>query len=186
MADPDPIQAAVRTILRELDPDPDREGLRETPRRVERAFRTYTAGYAQNAREVIGGGMFTAETDEMVVVRDIEVYSLCEHHLAPFFGKAHVAYIPRDRIVGLSKIARVVDIYARRLQVQERMTIEIATALEEVLHPRGVGVVIEAAHLCMMMRGVQKQNSTTVTSCLLGLFRSDERTRTEFLGFLRR
>ena len=134
---------------------------------------------------LIGDALFEAETDEMVVVKDIEIYSLCEHHLAPFFGKAHVAYIPSGKIVGLSKIARVVDIFARRLQVQERLTMQVAEALNDVLQPRGVGVVIEASHLCMMMRGVEKQNSSTVTSCLLGLFRKDERTRAEFLQLVR-
>jgi GTP cyclohydrolase I len=168
-------------MLRQLDPEPDREGLRDTPRRVQEAFAAYTAGYAQHPKDVIGTGVFEAETDEMVLVKDIELYSLCEHHLAPFFGKAHVAYIPSDKIIGLSKIARVVDIYARRLQVQERLTMQIAEALEEVMKPKGVAVVIEASHLCMMMRGVQKQNSRTVTSCLRGLFRRDERTRAEFL-----
>jgi len=180
-----PFQQHVGAMLHELDPDPSREGLRDTPRRVEKAFRHYTSGYAQDPKKVIGDALFAAETDEMVVVKDIELYSLCEHHLAPFFGKAHVAYIPSDKIVGLSKIARVVDLYARRLQVQERLTMQVAQALDEVLQPRGVGVVIEASHLCMMMRGVEKQNSKTVTSCLLGLFRKDERTRAEFLQLVR-
>jgi len=181
-----PFRGAVASMLRELDPDPAREGLRDTPRRVEKAFRFYTSGYAQDPKKVIGDALFEAETDEMVVVRNIELYSLCEHHLAPFFGKAHVAYIPGKKIVGLSKVARVVEIYARRLQVQERLTMQVAEALQEVLEPRGVGVVIEASHLCMMMRGVEKQNSSTVTSCLLGLFRKDERTRAEFLQLVRR
>ncbi|MFN7586905.1 MAG: GTP cyclohydrolase I FolE [Planctomycetota bacterium] len=180
-----PFRGAVASMLRELDPDPAREGLRDTPRRVEKAFRFYTSGYAQDPKKVIGDALFEAETDEMVVVRNIELYSLCEHHLAPFFGKAHVAYIPGKKIVGLSKIARVVEIYARRLQVQERLTMQVAEALQDVLEPRGVGVVIEASHLCMMMRGVEKQNSSTVTSCLLGLFRKDERTRAEFLQLVR-
>ncbi|MCA8951537.1 MAG: GTP cyclohydrolase I FolE [Planctomycetes bacterium] len=176
---------AVQRILNAIDPDPEREGLRDTPKRVEKAFRFYTEGYAQDARKVVGDALFEAETDEMVVVKDIELYSLCEHHLAPFFGKAHVAYIPGDKIVGLSKLARVVDVFARRLQVQERLTMQIAHALRDVLQPRGVGVVIEASHLCMMMRGVAKQNSRTVTSCLLGSFRKDERTRAEFLRLIR-
>jgi GTP cyclohydrolase I len=180
-----PFQQHVAAMLAALDPDPAREGLRDTPRRVEKAFQHYTAGYAQDARKVIGDALFEAETDEMVVVKDIELYSLCEHHLAPFFGKAHVAYIPQKRIVGLSKIARVVDVFSRRLQVQERLTAQVAQALEEVLQPKGVGVVVEANHLCMMMRGVEKQNSKTVTSCLLGSFRSDERTRSEFLSLVR-
>ena len=181
----DQFQQAIRRLLEELDPEPHREGLRETPRRVEKAFRAYTSGYAQDPKKVIGDALYEAETDEMVVVRNIEIYSLCEHHLAPFFGKAHVGYIPSNKIVGISKIARVVEIYARRLQVQERLTMQIAQALEEVLKPRGVGVVIEASHLCMMMRGVEKQNSSTVTSCLLGFFRKDERTRSEFLQLVR-
>ena len=180
-----PFQQHVAAMLAALDPDPAREGLRDTPRRVEKAFQHYTAGYAQDARKVIGDALFEAETDEMVVVKDIELYSLCEHHLAPFFGKAHVAYIPQKRIVGLSKIERVVDVFSRRLQVQERLTAQVAQALEEVLQPKGVGVVVEANHLCMMMRGVEKQNSKTVTSCLLGSFRSDERTRSEFLSLVR-
>lgn len=187
-ADPgqDPaFQAAVQTILSALDPEPLREGLRDTPRRVEKAFRFYTDGYHKDPKKVIGDALFEAETDEMVVVKDIEIYSLCEHHLAPFFGKAHVAYIPSGKIVGLSKLARVVDIYARRLQVQERLTMQVAHAIQDVLQPRGVAVVIEASHLCMMMRGVEKQNSRTITSCLLGLFRRDERTRSEFLKLVR-
>jgi GTP cyclohydrolase I len=181
----DQFQQAIKRLLEELDPEPHREGLRETPRRVEKAFRAYTSGYAQDPKKVIGDALYEAETDEMVVVKNIEIYSLCEHHLAPFFGKAHVGYIPSNKIVGISKIARVVEIYARRLQVQERLTMQIAQALEEVLKPRGVGVVIEASHLCMMMRGVEKQNSSTVTSCLLGFFRKDERTRSEFLQLVR-
>ena len=184
-AEPTPFQASVFRMLQDLDPSPEREGLRDTPRRVEKAFRFYTAGYQQDPKKVIGDALFEAETDEMVLVKNIELYSLCEHHLAPFFGKAHVAYIPGKKIVGLSKIARVVEIYARRLQVQERLTMQVAQALQEVLEPRGVGVVVEASHLCMMMRGVEKQNSSTVTSCLLGSFRKDERTRTEFLQLVR-
>ncbi|MBM4062686.1 MAG: GTP cyclohydrolase I FolE [Planctomycetes bacterium] len=181
---PSRFQEAVRTMLAALDPEPGREGLRDTPLRVEDAFRHYTDGYRRDPHKVIGDALFEAETDEMVVVKDIEVYSLCEHHLAPFFGKAHVAYIPNGRIVGLSKLARVVDVFARRLQVQERLTMQVARAIDEVLKPRGVAVVVEAAHLCMMMRGVEKQNSRTVTSCLLGLFRSDTRTRSEFLELI--
>ena len=178
-------QAAIGTILSAIDPEPGREGLRDTPRRVEKAFRFYTDGYRRDPKQEIGQALFEAETDEMVVVKDIEIYSLCEHHLAPFFGRAHVAYIPNKKIVGLSKLARVVDIYARRLQVQERLTMQVAHAIQDVLEPRGVAVVIEASHLCMMMRGVEKQNSRTVTSCLLGLFRKDERTRSEFLTLVR-
>jgi GTP cyclohydrolase I len=180
-----PFQDAVRRMLGSLDPDPTREGLRDTPRRVEKAFQFYTHGHSLDPRQVIGDALFESETDEMVLVKDIELYSMCEHHLAPFFGKAHVAYLPKGRIVGLSKIARVVDVFARRLQVQERLTQQVAHALQDVLQPHGVGVIVEASHLCMMMRGVQKQNSYTVTSCLLGTFRSDERTRAEFLALAR-
>lgn len=180
-----PMQAAVAQILREVDPDPVREGLVDTPRRFEKAMRFYTEGYKKDPKSVIGTAIFESESDEMVLVKDIEMYSLCEHHLAPFFGRAHIAYIPDKKIVGLSKLARVVDVFARRLQVQERLTVQIAHAIEDVLKPKGVGVIIEARHLCMMMRGVEKQNSSTVTSCLLGLFRSDERTRTEFLKLAR-
>ncbi len=179
------IQQAVAQILGEVEPDPAREGLRDTPRRFEKAFRFYTEGYKKDPKDVIGNAIFEAESDEMVLVKDIELYSLCEHHLAPFFGRAHVAYIPDGKIVGLSKLARLVDVFARRLQVQERLTVQIAHALNDVLKPKGVGVIVEARHLCMMMRGVEKQNSSTVTSCLLGLFRSDERTRTEFLKLAR-
>jgi GTP cyclohydrolase I len=184
-ASPSSFQQHVAAMLRSLDPEPLREGLRDTPRRVEKAFQHYTAGYSQDPKKVIGDALFEAETDEMVVVKDIEMYSLCEHHLAPFFGKAHVAYIPSGKIVGLSKIARVVEVFSRRLQVQERLTAQVAQALDEVLQPKGVGVVVEANHLCMMMRGVEKQNSKTVTSCLLGSFRKDERTRSEFLSLVR-
>ncbi|MBX3463330.1 MAG: GTP cyclohydrolase I FolE [Planctomycetes bacterium] len=182
---PSPFQQAVHRMLGELDPEPGREGLLDTPRRVEKAFRFYCGGYDQDPKKVIGDALFEAETDEMVLVKDIEMYSLCEHHLAPFFGKAHVAYIPARKIVGLSKLARVVEIYARRLQVQERLTMQVAHAIQDVLQPQGVAVVIEAQHLCMMMRGVEKQNSRTTTSCLLGLFRKDERTRAEFLQLVR-
>ena len=182
---PTSMQKAVAQILREVDPDDAREGLRDTPKRFEQALRFYTEGYKKDPRQIIGDALFESESDEMVLVKDIEMYSLCEHHIAPFFGRAHVAYIPGKKIVGLSKIARLVDVFARRLQVQERLTLQVAHALQDVLQPRGVGVVIEARHLCMMMRGVEKQNSSTVTSCLLGSFRSDERTRTEFLKLVR-
>jgi GTP cyclohydrolase I len=180
------MQAAIRTMIEELDPEPDREGLRDTPRRVEKALRFCCEGYHVDPKAVIGNAVYDSRCDEMVLVRDIELYSTCEHHFAPFFGKAHVAYLPDGRIVGLSKIARLVDVFARRLQVQERLTMQIAHALDESLNPKGVAVVIEAAHLCMMMRGVQKQNSATVTSCLLGRFRSDDRTRAEFLELIKR
>ncbi|MCG3133756.1 MAG: GTP cyclohydrolase 1 [Planctomycetes bacterium] len=181
----DPIEPIVSRLLAAIGEDPARAGLARTPHRVAKAYRFMTQGYAQDPAELLNGAVFREDTDEMVVVRDIEVYSLCEHHLVPFFGKAHVGYLPKGRIVGLSKIPRIVDAYARRLQVQERLTSQIARALDQVLAPRGVGVVIEAQHLCMMMRGVEKQNSRAVTSCMLGLFRSDARTRAEFLEFLR-
>lgn len=178
-------QDAVYHMLVELDPEPDREGMIDTPRRVEEAFRFYCKGYGEDPRAEVNAALYESETDEMVLVKNIEIYSLCEHHLAPFFGKAHVAYIPRGKIVGLSKVARLVDVFARRLQVQERLTQQIAHAMHDALDPLGVGVVIEASHLCMMMRGVAKQNSSTVTSCLLGSFRKDERTRAEFLNLVR-
>jgi GTP cyclohydrolase I len=171
----------IRTILAALGEDPERDGLRKTPARVETALRWLTQGYDVSVQDVVGDGVFEEEHDEMILVRDIELYSLCEHHLLPFFGRAHVAYIPDGRLIGLSKLPRFVEVFARRLQVQERLTDQIADAVMEVLEPQGVGVVIEAAHLCMMMRGVEKQNSRTVTSAVRGLFRKDPRTRSEFL-----
>ena len=171
----------VRRELEMLGEDPEREGLARTPARVAKSLRFLTQGYNRTAAEVVGNGVFKEEHDNMIMVRDIELYSLCEHHMLPFFGKAHVAYIPNGKIVGLSKIPRIVDVFARRLQVQERLTEEIAEGLCSVLHPSGVGVVIEAYHLCMMMRGVQKQNSKTITSILRGAFREDPKTRDEFL-----
>ena len=164
-----------------LGEDPAREGLVKTPARVANAMTWLTRGYAERVEDVVGDALFEEDHHNMVMVRDIELYSLCEHHMLPFFGKAHVAYIPNGRIVGLSKLPRIVEVYARRLQVQERLTEEIAGAIERVLEPAGVGVVIEAYHLCMMMRGVEKQNSKTITSAVRGLFRDDARTRTEFL-----
>jgi len=171
----------VRAFLIALGEDPDRNGLARTPERVERAFRFFTSGYGKTVADVVGHGVFEQETDEMVMIRDIELYSLCEHHLVPFYGKAHIAYLPDRKLLGLSKLARIVDLFARRLQVQERLTTQIARAIEEAVNPVGVAVVIEAAHLCMMMRGVEKQNALTVTSCMLGRFRTDEKTRSEFL-----
>jgi GTP cyclohydrolase I len=171
----------VRRELELLGEDPKREGLLRTPARVARSLRWMTQGYGSSAEEVVGNGIFKEEHDNMIMVRDIEVYSMCEHHMLPFFGKAHVAYIPNGKIVGLSKIPRIVDVYAQRLQVQERLTEQIAEGLCSVLDPAGVGVVIEAYHLCMMMRGVQKQNSKTITSSLRGAFREDPKTRDEFL-----
>ena len=174
-------QELVRREIELIGEDPNREGLKATPRRVARALTWLTQGYNLSAREVVGNGVFEEDHDNMIMVRDIELYSMCEHHMLPFFGKAHVAYIPNGKIVGLSKIPRIVDVFARRLQVQERLTEEIAEGLCGVLQPSGVGVVIEAYHLCMMMRGVQKQNSKTITSALRGVFREDPKTRDEFL-----
>jgi GTP cyclohydrolase I len=174
-------ETLIRRELELIGEDPRREGLLKTPERVAKSMKFLTQGYASSAEEVVGKGIFREEHDNMIMVRDIELYSLCEHHMLPFFGKAHVAYIPNGKIVGLSKIPRIVDVYARRLQVQERLTEEIAEGLCSVLQPSGVGVVIEAYHLCMMMRGVQKQNSKTITSALRGAFREDPKTRDEFL-----
>jgi len=175
------LEKLVRREIEILGEDPEREGLARTPARVAKSLRFLTQGYNRTAAEVVGNGVFKEDHDNMIMVRDIELYSLCEHHMLPFFGKAHVAYIPNGKIVGLSKIPRIVDVFARRLQVQERLTEEIAEGLCSVLHPSGVGVVIEAYHLCMMMRGVQKQNSKTITSVLRGAFREDPKTRDEFL-----
>jgi len=173
-----------RKLLESIGEDPKREGLVKTPARAARAFEFITQGYKKNINEIVNGAIFTSDNDEMVVVKDIELYSLCEHHLLPFFGKAHVGYIPKGKIIGLSKIARIVDMYARRLQVQENLTREIAQSLMKVTGALGVGVVIEARHLCMMMRGVEKQNSIMKTSCLLGAFRKDDSTRKEFLTLI--
>ena len=176
----------VRDLLTDLGEDPEREGLVRTPHRVARAWRYLLQGYHTDPDSVLGDAIFSEDTDEMICIRDIELYSMCEHHLLPFVGKAHVAYLPKGRIVGFSKIPRLVDVYARRLQVQERLTSQIAATLDRVLQPLGVGVVIEATHLCMTMRGVQKQNSVAVTSAMLGAFRKDRGTRNEFLDLLRR
>ena len=171
----------VRRMLVELGEDPERDGLVKTPERVEKSMRWLTRGYGMSPMDVIGDAIFEEDHHNMVLVKDIEMYSMCEHHMLPFFGKVHVAYIPDGKIVGLSKLPRVVEVFARRLQVQERLTEQIASAIQDVLRPQGVGVVIEAAHLCMMMRGVEKQNSKTVTSAMKGVFREDLRTRDEFL-----
>ena len=178
----DEFRQLIRRQLELLGEDPDREGLLRTPHRVAKALAWLTRGYEMDVEHVVGNGIFDAEAaTNMVMVRDIELYSLCEHHMLPFYGKAHVAYIPNGKIVGLSKLPRIVEVFARRLQVQERLTEQVASALDEVLKPQGVGVIIEAYHLCMMMRGVEKQNSKTLTSAVRGLFRSDPRTREEFL-----
>jgi len=177
---------AVRALLNHIGEDPDREGLQRTPARVVRAFEFLAKGYAQDARAVINGALFTEDYQEMILCKDLDFYSLCEHHLLPFMGKAHVAYIPKNHIIGLSKIARLVEIFARRLQVQERMTKQIASTILEVLDPLGVGVVLEAEHMCMRMRGVEKQNSWVTTSAMLGVFRSNQETRQEFMTLLRK
>jgi GTP cyclohydrolase I len=175
------LQPLMAELLARLGEDPSRDGLLKTPERMEKSLRWLTRGYGMNVHDVIGDALFEEDYDNMVLVRDIEFYSMCEHHMLPFFGQAHIAYIPSGRVVGLSKMARVVEVFARRLQVQERLTDQIADALVEVLEPRGVGVVVEAAHFCMMMRGVEKQNSKTITSALRGSFREDRSTREEFL-----
>ena len=171
-------------LLVAIGEEPTRQGLRRTPRRVEASLRALTAGYKADLRAVLNGAIFDEEYDEMVIIKDIDIYSLCEHHLLPFYGKCHVAYLPKGRIIGLSKIPRIVDIFARRLQVQERLTNQIANCLKEALDPLGVAVIIEAAHLCMAMRGVEKQNATCVTSTMLGVFRSDRGTRMEFMNLV--
>jgi len=180
------LEDSVRDVLTGLGEMPEREGLQKTPERVAKALRFLTSGYHQDPVALLNEALFTVSYDEMVIVKDIEMFSLCEHHLLPFFGKAHVAYIPRGKVVGLSKIPRLVDMYARRLQVQERLTVQIAEAIEETIKPRGVGVVVEAMHLCMIMRGVEKQNSVAVTSCMRGAFRAEQKTREEFLSLVKK
>ena len=177
------LQDVIREMLVRLGEDPERDGLRQTPERMERSMQYLTKGYQEDPEETLLGAMFDVAYDEMVIVKDIEMFSLCEHHLLPFFGKVHVAYIPSGKVIGLSKVPRLVDVFARRLQVQERLTTEIAEAIESAIKPHGVGVVVEARHLCMMMRGVEKQHSATVTSSMLGAFRNKE-TRDEFLRLI--
>ena len=181
-----PMQELIARVLRELGEDPEREGLRDTPKRVEKSLRFLTSGYQADIDEVINGALFSVDYSEMVIVKDIDFYSLCEHHLLPFFGKCHVAYIPTRRVIGLSKIPRLVDVFARRLQVQERLTHQIAEVIQQKIAPLGVAVVMEGTHLCMAMRGVEKQNSIAVTSAMLGAFRDNARTRSEFLELIRR
>src|SRR6185436_4545184 len=178
------VERHVRALLRALDPAPEREGLERTPARVARALTFLTKGYDEDPRRIINGALFTEEYSEMIVLKDIAFYSLCEHHILPFFGRAHVAYLPERRIVGISKLARLVEVYARRLQVQERMTSQIAQTISEQLEPLGVAVVLEAEHLCMRMRGVEKQNSTVLTSAMLGVFRNRQETREEFMNLI--
>ena len=182
---PDPIEPHITAVLKELGEDPGRNGLERTPSRVARAMRFLTSGYQQDPVEILNDALFDVSYDEMVIVKDIDLYSLCEHHMLPFFGRAHVAYIPNGKIVGLSKISRMVEMFARRLQVQERLTMEIAQTLEEVLNPKGVAVVVEAIHLCMMMRGVAQQNAFAITSSIRGEFERDPKTRSEFMELIR-
>ena len=178
------ISELIEQLLRQIGEDPTREGLKKTPERYEKALRYLTSGYKQDITEVLNGAIYEEEYDEMVAVRDIELFSLCEHHLLPFYGKCHVAYIPDGKLIGLSKIPRIVDVFARRLQIQERLTSQIAMSLQELLKPQGVGVVIEAFHLCMAMRGVEKQNAFAVTSSMLGVFRKDPRSRSEMMTLI--
>jgi len=180
----DPIEGLVESMLKELGEDPSRDGLVKTPDRVAKAYRFLTSGYGVDPLEILNGALFDVEYDEMVLVRDIEFYSLCEHHMVPFFGHVHVGYIPDRKVVGLSKIPRLVEMFSRRLQVQERLTMQVAQTLERVLSPRGVGVVVESKHLCMVMRGVQKQSSYAITSSMRGVFETDPKTRGEFMNLL--
>ena len=180
----DPLESSVRELIELVGEDPARAGLADTPRRVAQAFRDLTRGYGQNPHEVLQSALFDVGYDEMVIVKDVEVFSLCEHHLLPFFGKMHIAYIPNKKVIGLSKTARLVDIFAQRFQIQERLTQQVAETIEEAISPVGVGVVCKAQHLCMMMRGVEKQHSSTITSAMLGEFRTNHRTREEFLSLI--
>ena len=179
-------QGLYAEIIRRLGEDPQRDGLLKTPERMEKSMAFLTHGYAQTVTEVLHDALFDVDYDEMVIVKDIEFFSMCEHHLLPFFGKAHIAYVPKGKVIGLSKIARLVDVFARRLQVQERLTRQIADSIEEAIAPQGVAVIMEAQHLCMMMRGVEKQHSSTVTSAMLGVFKTQQQTRNEFLSLVRR
>jgi len=184
-ASDDPIAESVRKMLAEIGENPEREGILKTPARVAKSMRFLTSGYQQDVDKVLNGALYSVAYDEMVMVKDIEIFSLCEHHLLPFFGRCHVAYVPNGKVIGLSKIPRVVDIFARRLQVQERLTVQIAETLMEKIKPQGVGVIVEARHLCMIMRGVEKQNSVAVTSHMLGCFRDSDVTRSEFLRLVK-
>jgi len=182
--DEESIASMMKKILLRIGEDPSREGLVRTPDRAEKALRFLTSGYQMDVQSIINGALFNQKVDEMVVVKDIEFYSMCEHHLLPFFGTMHVAYLPQDKVIGLSKIPRIVDMFARRLQLQERLTQDVAQTIQDVLEPRGVGVICEARHFCMMMRGVEKQHSGTVTSAMLGAFREGKETRDEFLSLV--
>jgi GTP cyclohydrolase I len=179
------MEQSFRDLLEAIGEDPQREGLLRTPTRAAKAFEFLTTGYRQDLDQIVNGAIFSSDASEIILVKDIELYSMCEHHLIPFIGRAHVAYIPNGKVIGLSKIARIVDVFARRLQIQEQLTVQIADALMKTLQPSGVGIVVEAKHLCMMMRGVEKQNSVMKTSCLLGSFKEDARTRSEFLSLLK-
>lgn len=178
------VEKNVKTLLEEIGEDPNREGLLRTPHRVAKAYEFLTQGYTKDIQKIVNGAIFEEKYDEMVIVKDIDFYSMCEHHLLPFYGKVHIAYVPNGKIIGLSKLPRIVDVFARRLQIQERLTQEIADTLDEILQPKGVAVVAEGYHMCMMMRGVEKQNSITTTSAVHGLFQEDARTRTEFLNLI--
>jgi len=178
-------QDLYRELLRRIGEDPTRDGLADTPQRVEKSMDFLTRGYGQTVTEVLHNALFDVDYDEMVIVKDIEFFSLCEHHMLPFFGKAHVAYVPNGKVIGLSKTARLVDVFARRLQVQERLTSQVANAIQEAIQPQGVAVILEAQHLCMMMRGVEKQHSSTITSAMLGVFKTQQQTRNEFLSLVR-
>jgi len=180
------IASHMREVLRMLGEDPQREGLKQTPERWDKAMRFLTRGYEESLEQIVNGALFSVKCDEMVIVKDIEFFSMCEHHLLPFFGKIHVAYLPKDKVIGLSKIPRIVDMFARRMQLQERLTQQVAEAVQSAISPRGVGVMAEARHFCMMMRGVEKQHSGTITSTMLGAFRASKATRDEFLTLVRR
>ena len=181
----DTLETVVRQMLEELGEDPEREGLQRTPLRVAKSMRQLTSGYHTDITKLLNGALFKSSYDQMVIVKDIELFSLCEHHLLPFYGKCHIAYVPNDKVIGLSKLPRLVDAFARRLQIQERLTQQIAQAISDNIHPQGVGVIIDARHLCMMMRGVEKQHSSAVTSAMLGVFRDCAQTREEFLSLVR-
>ncbi len=180
-----PMEELAREMIRRVGEDPSREGLRRTPERFTKSLQYLTRGYTQDLNELLNDALFTVDYDDMVIVRDVEMFSLCEHHLLPFFGRCHIAYVPNGKVIGLSKIPRLVDMFARRFQVQERLTTEIAATIQELIQPQGVGVVIEARHLCMMMRGVEKQHSSATTSSMLGVFRDNPKTRSEFLTLIR-